>query len=67
VAEKQDAASTSRHPVRRLPGLCLYCGRPLYSHRRLACTAHRDLLAVDPLVNRAHLVLSEAERIRVSR
>jgi hypothetical protein len=61
-----DAASMSR-PVRRLPGLCLYCGRPLYSHRRLACTAHRDLLAVDPPVNRAHLALSEAERIRASR
>lgn len=61
----EEVTAASLRP-RRLLGLCLYCGRQIYSHKRLACLEHRDLLLLDPFVNRAHLHLTERERIRAA-
>jgi hypothetical protein len=47
-------------PLRRLPGLCFYCGRP---SRADVCCYCSDLPLRDPLVAKARLPLSEAERI----
>jgi hypothetical protein len=34
-----------KHPPRRLPGRCAYCGA---KSRTLTCPSHRDLPALDP-------------------
>jgi 5-methylcytosine-specific restriction endonuclease McrA len=46
-------------PVRRLHGLCLYCGRP---SRVDVCGYCSDLPVRDPLVSKARLPLTESER-----
>lgn len=50
-------------PVRRLHGLCLYCGRP---SRVDVCGYCSHLPVRDPLVKLARQPLSETERIRAA-
>lgn len=59
------AASTLRRlrPVRRLHGLCLYCGRP---SRADVCGFCSHLPVRDPLVSKARQPLSEQERMRAA-
>jgi hypothetical protein len=47
-------------PLRRLPGLCLYCGTPT---RADVCGYCSDMPVKDPYVSKARQPLSEAERI----
>jgi hypothetical protein len=50
-------------PLRRLHGLCLYCGRP---SRADVCGFCSDLPLKDPLVHRARQPLMEAERMKAA-
>jgi hypothetical protein len=64
VAPRQPSAATVKlRPVRRLHGLCLYCGRP---SRVDVCGYCSDLPVRDPLVKLARQPLTETERIRAA-
>lgn len=59
-------------PFRRIPGRCLYCGEPMplgrSGHSRADVCGYCSHLPVnDPLVAKARLPLSEAERIEAQR
>jgi hypothetical protein len=49
--------------LRRLHGLCLYCGRPTRSD---VCGFCSQLPIRDPLVSKARTVLSEQERMKAA-